>query len=111
MFSTYFSLGLADSDGVPLPADDIALIMLVAQLARMGHTIVAQTEGEGIWEGQREPCAVLVTSSVRPLDTDPEVLAAVRRFLVATNQECAAVVSVPTRFVYADSRDVAPGTL
>lgn len=106
MFSTYFSLGLADSDGVPLPADDIALGTLVTRLGMLRHDIVSQTQGVGIWEGQREPCAVLVASSARPLDNDPEVLAAVRRFLEATGQDCAAVVSVPTRFVYADSRDV-----
>ena len=106
MFSTYFSLGLADSDGVPLPPNDISLVLFVAQLGMLGHEIVAQTEGEGIYEGEREPCAVLVVSSDRPLDKDPDVLAAVRGFLASTRQDCAVVVSAPAQFVYADSRDV-----
>jgi hypothetical protein len=106
MYSTYFSLGLANSDGVPLPLDDISLMMFTAKLGTLGHTIVAQTTGEGIYEGQREPCAVLIVSSDRPLDNDPEVLALVRRFLCWTRQDCAVVVSAPARFVYADSRDV-----
>lgn len=105
MFSTYFSFGLADSDGVPLPPDDISLVLFVAQLGLLGHEIVAQTEGEGIWNGDREPCAILIVSSARRLDNDPDVLAAVRGFLESTGQTCAAVFSTPTRFVYTDAAE------